>query len=180
MCGIAGAVGFERDAALPAVVRACRSMWARGPDDGGIEEKGAAVLGARRLAIIDPSLAGHQPMRDPGRGLTLVFNGMIYNFRDLRRRLEAEGERFSSRSDTEVLLRAYGRWGASCIGRLEGMFAFAIWDDVGGELVLARDPMGIKPLYYRHDGRRLIFASTVRALLATGLVPRTLSREGDR
>ena len=160
----------------------CESMIPRGPDDAGAEMfhtgDRRVVLGSRRLAIIDPSLAGHQPMRDPERGTTLVYNGMIYNFRELRARLEAEGERFSSACDTEVVLRAYGRYGADCVRHLRGMFAFAVWDEGERTLFLARDRLGIKPLYYALAEGRLLFASQVKALLRSGLVPPTLSVAG--
>ncbi len=182
MCGIAGAVGLDPASARAAVEEMCEQMVPRGPDDGGIEAAGSeTVLGSRRLAVIDPSPAGHQPMRDPERGTTLVFNGMIYNFRELRAQLQTEGERFSSACDTEVVLRAYGRYGADCVRHLRGMFAFSIWDERDRTLFLARDRFGIKPLYYSlRDGGRLVFASEVKALLRTGLVPPKVSAAGIR
>ncbi len=182
MCGIAAAVGPGDLAA--AVEAMCEQMHARGPDGGGLvripRDGGAAVLGNRRLAIIDPSPAGRQPMSDPARGTTISFNGMIYNFRELRDRLAGEGELFSSECDTEVVLKAYGRYGADCVRHLRGMFAFALWDRRRGELLLARDRLGIKPLYYHDDGLRLVCASQVKALLASGLVPARLSPAGLR
>ena len=184
MCGIAGAWTRDADRGRAAVEAMCEQIAARGPDDYGLEAvahgSGAVALGNRRLAIIDPSPAGHQPMWDAARRTAITFNGMIYNFRELRERLRAEGESFESDCDTEVVLRAYGRYGADCVRRLEGMFAFAIWDERRGELFLARDPLGIKPLYYRHDGDELIFASQVKALLASGLVPTRLDAAGIR
>jgi asparagine synthase (glutamine-hydrolysing) len=182
MCGIAGALLSDRDAARAAVAAMSVQMVARGPDDAGADVwpagDGALALAARRLAIIDPSPAGHQPMSDPERGTTIVFNGMIYNFRELRDRLASEGERFASRCDTEVVLRAYGRYGTDCVRHLRGMFAFAVWDAPRQRLFLARDRLGIKPLYYWHDGSRFVFASQVKALLATGLIPPRLSQAG--
>jgi asparagine synthase (glutamine-hydrolysing) len=158
------------------------NMKARGPDDAGIvllpNPNGQVALASRRLAIIDPSEAGHQPMSDKPRGTTLVFNGMIYNFRELRRELEASGMTFSSDCDTEVVLKSYELYGPRCVEKLRGMFAFAIWDSHKHELFLARDRLGIKPLYYRHRGREFLFASQVKALLASGLVDRRISPEG--
>ncbi len=144
----------------------CAAMLHRGPDDAGLESPGDATLGMRRLAIFDPA-NGHQPMRSPDGRFTLIFNGAIYNFRTLRDELAA-GWNFRTHCDTEVLLAAYARWGERCLARLRGMFAFAVWDDRERTLFLARDPFGIKPLYYRHDGARLLFASELNALLASG------------
>ncbi|MBI5771129.1 MAG: asparagine synthase (glutamine-hydrolyzing) [Verrucomicrobia bacterium] len=174
MCGIAGwidpaAAPDTRDAA---VSRMCEAMVHRGPDDAGIASLSAATLGMRRLAIFDPA-NGHQPMVSPDARLTLVFNGAIYNFRALRDEL-AGGWQFRTQCDTEVLLAAFARWGEACLGRLRGMFAFAVWDERERTLFLARDPFGIKPLYYRHDGQRLLFASELNALLAAGAFPAEL------
>jgi asparagine synthase (glutamine-hydrolysing) len=141
-------------------------------------EGGAVCLGAQRLAIIDPTEAGHQPMSDEPRGTTIVFNGMIYNFRELRCELEASGVTFRSDCDTEVVLKSYDLYGARCVEKLRGMFAFAIWDSRSRELFLARDRLGIKPLYYCHRGRDFLFASQVKALLASGLVDGRFSPEG--
>jgi len=182
MCGIAGAFGDARARDVRAVEAMCGRMIARGPDDGGIVAVGgggaSGAMGNRRLAIVDLTAAGHQPMRDSERGVTLVFNGMIYNYRELRAELRAAGERFASECDTEVVLRAYGRWGAACVERLRGMFAFAAFDERTGALFVARDRLGIKPLYYRRVGGRLLFASQVKALLASGEVAARLSPEG--
>ena len=146
----------------------------RGPDDQGVVRCGAGVvLGNTRLAIIDTSAAGHQPMRDPVTGNWITYNGETYNFRELRR--ELDGEAWGSNTDTEVVLRAYRKWGTDAFRRLRGMFALAIWDELRQTLVLARDPLGIKPLYYYVNGSRLLFASELRALLASGVVPRRLS-----
>jgi asparagine synthase (glutamine-hydrolysing) len=179
MCGIAGAFLQDVDATRVSVERMNALMRPRGPDDEGILEfatgGGVLALGSRRLAVIDPSPAGHQPMIDPDRGTALVFNGMIYNFRELRRELMAAGETFRSECDTEVVLRAYGRYGIDAVRRLRGMFAFAIWDGRKHELVLARDRLGIKPLYYASTEGGFLFASQVKALLASGVVDPDLS-----
>ena len=143
MCGIAAACIEDAERGRLAVEAMCEHMLARGPDDHGVEALAArgappVVLGSRRLAIIDPSPAGHQPMVDPERETAIVFNGMIYNFAELRERLRREGETFASSCDTEVLLKAYGRYGPDCVRQLEGMFAFAVWDGRRRELFLAR------------------------------------------
>jgi asparagine synthase (glutamine-hydrolysing) len=183
MCGIAGwfEVRPKGDAApLAAMLRA---MTPRGPDDQGqveIQPRGGGwlMLGCRRLAILDLSPAGHQPMHDPVTGNCLVFNGEIYNFGDLRRELQACGCQFRSNCDTEVLLLGYRVWGETLIERLRGMFAFAVWDEPRQTLLLVRDRHGIKPLYYLHTAKRFLFASELRALLASGLVERELDPTG--
>ena len=135
-------------------------------------ERGHIGFAHTRLSILDLSPLGHQPMQDPATGSWIVFNGEIYNFRDLRRELESAGVGFRSQSDTEVILAAYRVWGEGCLSRLRGMFAFALWDAPQKRLLLARDPMGIKPLYYFQTETVFLFASEVRTLLQTGLVPR--------
>jgi asparagine synthase (glutamine-hydrolysing) len=181
VCGIAGAIGNTALDADAVVERMSRRMVPRGPDDAGIERQQGdgrnVVLGSRRLAIVDLSDAGHQPMVDPDRGTMIAFNGMIYNYRELRSELEARGERFFSTSDTEVILRAYGCFGERSVERLRGMFAFAIWDPEREDVLLARDRLGIKPLYYYRAGDTVLFASQVKALLASGAVPQRLSPE---
>ena len=183
MCGIAGACGTIDPSIIDAVRRMDTAQLHRGPDSSGFWTSGGgrgglgAVLAFRRLAIIDLSDDGRQPMVDPETGNVLVFNGEIYNFRSLRNELEGLGAGFRSRSDTEVVLKAYARWGADAIARLRGMFAFGLWDAARGTLLLVRDRLGIKPLYLssvvRPGGARtLLFASEVRALLASGLVDR--------
>ena len=168
MCGIAGCI----DSAMPSVSRLnvvasmCNAMVHRGPDDEGIDSTSTATLGMRRLAIFDPK-NGRQPMRTPDGRFTVVFNGAIYNFRSLRDELGGAGWSFRTECDTEVLLAAYAQWGETCLSRLRGMFAFAVWDNHEQTLFLARDPFGIKPLYYRQDGQRLLFASELNALLAS-------------
>ena len=167
MCGIAGC--FQRRDA-PALARAMTDLLGhRGPDGEGIydyERDGVvASLGHRRLSIIDLSEAAAQPFSK--RGLTLVYNGELYNYRELRRELGAHGVTFSSTSDTEVVLEAWRRWGAECLGRFRGMFAFALFDEKSGVLTLVRDQLGIKPLYYLHRDGALVFASELKALTGT-------------
>ncbi|SMF21060.1 asparagine synthase (glutamine-hydrolysing) [Tistlia consotensis] len=182
MCGIAGALSPGVADLSPAVAAMVAALRHRGPDDSGQEAMptgaGELALGSTRLAIVDLSAAGHMPMRDPETGNLVAYNGEIYNFPELRRELEAAGDRFRSGTDTEVLLRAYARWGTGCLPRLRGMFAFALWDAGRRELLLARDPAGKKPLYLAERPGRVAFASEVRALLASGLVERRLDRAG--
>ena len=162
MCGIAGWVGAGGGReVLDAMLRALEH---RGPDDTGRSLDGEAALGMTRLSIID-LVTGQQPMRSEDGALTLVFNGEIYNFRDLRGELQARGRRFATRSDTEVLLRAWEAYGPACVDRLRGMFAFAVWDARRRRLFLARDRVGKKPLYYTEDLERFCFASELKALL---------------
>ena len=181
MCGIAGAInsGLSRDK-LELVLRGFeRDLHHRGPDDRGffISQRGDAGLVNTRLAILDLSPAGHQPMPSSDGRYTIVYNGEIYNFGALREELVADGYSPRSNSDTEVILEMYARYGTDCVREFEGMFALAIWDEVEQSCFVARGPLGIKPLYYyEHDGR-LLFASEVRTLLESGLVPRRLSAE---
>ncbi len=166
MCGIAGQYRFgAHDASLAGLERANLRQFARGPDNGGAFNAGGVALGHRRLKIFDLSERAAQPMVDHDLGLALTFNGAIYNFRELRSELEDKGYRFISQSDTEVLLKAFHAWGKGCVSRLSGMFAFAIWERDTGKLVLARDRMGIKPLYYSRTRDGFEFASTLPALL---------------
>jgi asparagine synthase (glutamine-hydrolysing) len=171
MCGICGLAGrVDRDA----LSRMTASLAHRGPDDEGVfvDEPAGVALGHRRLAIIDLSPAGHQPMANDDGTLVLVFNGEIYNFRELRQDLIARGHRFRSGSDTEVILRLYEETGPAGIARLNGIFAFALWDARRSTLVLARDHLGVKPLYYTTHGSTLAFASEVKALFeAPGVEP---------
>ncbi len=173
MCGINGILRLTESA--PAIdegeVLACRdAMASRGPDGAGAwrSAQGRVAFGHRRLAILDPSPAGAQPMTSADGRLTIVLNGEIYNFRALRAELEAAGDSFATESDTEVLLALYARHGVTMLERLRGMFAFALWDEREATLLLARDPLGIKPLYYTLDGGVLRFASQVKALEAIG------------
>jgi asparagine synthase (glutamine-hydrolysing) len=172
MCSISGFLG---SGAREAVVRMNDAQRHRGPDDHGLAQCGTIVLGNTRLAIIDPSAAGHQPMNDPETGNWITYNGETYNFKELRRELGGE---WASNTDTEVVLHAYGKWGVDAFRRLRGMFAFALWDERQKRLLLVRDPLGIKPLYYYVAKDRLVFASELRALLASGFVPRKLSAAG--
>ena len=179
MCGICGELRFDgADADLAAIERMTAALIPRGPDHGGSWSDGSLGFGHRRLAIIDLSARAHQPMVDPELGLALVFNGTIYNYRALRTLLAARGHRFFSDGDTEVILKAYREWGPSCVERLHGMFAFALWDLRERTLFLARDRFGIKPLYWSADGRRLRFASTPQALLAAGGVDTAIDPVG--
>lgn len=171
MCGIAGLIDPDSpvEAREVAVLRMCEAMVHRGPDDSGMLSRGAATLGMRRLAIFDPA-NGHQPMVTPDARYSVVFNGAIYNFRELQADLESAGWRFRTQCDTEVLLAALAHWGRDALKRLRGMYAFALWDAAEGSLLLARDPFGIKPLYYAHAGGRLVFASEISALARSGVV----------
>lgn len=149
----------------------------RGPDGAGLEARGPVAFGHRRLRIIDLSDNAAQPMVDPELGLTLTFNGCIYNYPELRAALEAKGYRFFSQGDTEVILKAYHAWGEACVERFHGMFAFAIAERDSGAVVLARDRFGIKPLYYTEGDKRLRFASSLPALLAAGDVDTSIDRD---
>ncbi len=169
MCGLSGEYTFDGSPAdLDVVGQMCEALISRGPDDFGVHVHGSLALGHRRLSIIDLSPAGHQPMVDNELGLTIAFNGCIYNYRELRSELEAHGYRFFSTSDTEVIAKAYHHWGESFVERLLGMFVFAIHERDSGRLVLARDRLGIKPLYLVEDSNRLRFASSLPALLRSG------------
>ena len=169
MCGIAGEIRFDGSAPdVEAVARITAEMHRRGPDGSGVYSVGAIALGHRRLKIIDLSERGSQPMVDPELGLSAVFNGLIYNYRELRAELEAAGYRFFSTSDTEVLLKAFRHWGPACVERFLGMFAFAVADRDTGVLTLGRDRLGIKPLYLADGQGRLLFASSLPALLRAG------------
>jgi asparagine synthase (glutamine-hydrolysing) len=171
MCGIAGAAGFSnREAATQAVAAMTAALARRGPDGSGLEAFDAAVLGHRRLSIFDLSEAGRQPMTTPDRSTSVVFNGAIYNFHELRAELVAAGYRFHSQTDTEVLLHGYVEWGIDrLVARLRGMFAFGLWDDRRRKLFLVRDRLGVKPLIYSAGSSGIFFASTARALRQAGL-----------
>src|SRR5215213_1783357 len=177
MCSISGILNLG-PSSRDAVERMNNAQKHRGPDDCGIASCGGVQLGNTRLAIIDTSAAAHQPMNDPQTGNWITYNGETYNFKDLRRELDEDSGPWSSNTDTEVVLRAYGKWGIDAFRKLRGMFALAIWDQQKRTLVLARDPLGIKPLYYYAGSEQFIFASELRALLASELVPRKLSAAG--
>src|SRR3990167_9587157 len=167
MCAIAGELRFDqRPADLAAVERITHHMAARGPDAHGFFSQGPLALGHRRLKIMDLAEASGQPMIDSELGLTMVFDGAIYNYPELREELKALGYRFFSGGDTEVLLKGYHAWGTDLLPKLNGMFAFAIWERDSQQLFIARDRLGVKPLYLSRTGERLRFASSLPALLA--------------
>ena len=156
MCGIVGLLrwdGLKADD-VERVRRGMKTLIHRGPDGEGFWADTHCALGFRRLSIIDLSSAGHQPMTTPGSDVWLVFNGEIYNYLQLREQLEALGRRFHSRTDTETILHGYAEWGADVVTHLRGMFAFALWDAPRRRLLLARDRLGIKPLFYYRDAQR--------------------------
>jgi asparagine synthase (glutamine-hydrolysing) len=169
MCGICGIVGFAN---MTILERMTAVIGHRGPDDEGhyISPDGKVSLGHRRLSILDLSQRGHQPMSNENGILWITFNGEIYNFREVQRELIMKGHLFKSESDTEVVLKAYEQWGKRCLDKFNGMFAFAIYNSITGDLFAARDRIGIKPFYYFHGNASLIFASEIKAILASGLV----------
>lgn len=179
MCGFVGFVGFidENDQTYDhraVIVAMADAIAHRGPDSEGYFEDGRAALGFRRLAIID--LAGaNQPLYNENRSLVLVFNGEIYNYRELRRQLIAAGHAFSTQGDAEVVLHGFEQWGEAVLDRLRGMFAFALYDTATGELFCARDAFGIKPLYYAVEGGRILFGSEIKGLLAHPNARRSLN-----
>jgi asparagine synthase (glutamine-hydrolysing) len=168
MCGINGRFNYRSDAPVDArtLEAMCDRLRHRGPDGGGVWADGAVGFGHRRLAVIDTSNAGRQPLQTSDGRFTITFNGEIYNFQELRQELERDGAVFTSRTDTEVILHAYARHGSACLQRLRGMFAFAIWDARERTLFAARDRAGQKPFYYREDADGLAFASEPKAFLA--------------
>ncbi|MFZ0836821.1 MAG: asparagine synthase (glutamine-hydrolyzing), partial [Xanthobacteraceae bacterium] len=168
MCGLCGEISWNGSAELGALQSMADSLRPRGPDAGGYYLQQQVGFGHRRLSIIDLAGASQQPMIDPHLGLGIVFNGCIYNYRDLRNELKTKGYRFFSEGDTEVILKAYHAWGLRCVEHFKGMFAFALWERDSGRVILARDRLGIKPLYWTSTGRSLRFASTLPALLAAG------------
>jgi len=171
MCGIAGIVKLDQRGTVDAtrLTRMRDTLQHRGPDDAGLLILGPVGLGHRRLAIVDVG-GGHQPMANEDQTVWIIFNGEIYNHATLRAGLEAKGHRYRTRSDTETILHLYEEEGDRCVERLEGMFAFAIWDTTRKRLLLARDRLGIKPLYYARTDRELIFASEIKAILAAGSI----------
>jgi asparagine synthase (glutamine-hydrolysing) len=179
MCGIVGIVSQHPVADRRALTAGSDAIAHRGPDDSGEwwSPDGRAGLGHRRLAIIDLSPGGHQPMSDPTGQLTIVFNGEIYNHQSLRTELQAMGHAFRSRSDTEVILASYRQWGENCLSRLNGMFAIALFDAAKQRLFLARDRAGEKPLFYSESGGTLRFASELKALMADPAFPRRVNAE---
>jgi asparagine synthase (glutamine-hydrolysing) len=180
VCGIAGFIAPDDEASIARMISA---LGHRGPDGQGSAPlrcggQTAGWFGHKRLAILDLSKAGHQPMSTDDGRFTITYNGEVFNFREVREKLERAGEHFISRSDTEVILKAFRAWGEKCLHELRGMFAIAIWDAKLGRLFLARDRLGIKPLYYHAANGHFFFASELRALLACGQLPRHLNAEG--
>lgn len=179
MCGVAGILNLDCRPVAPEMLRAMTDIIAhRGPDAEGHWIEGQIGLGHRRLSIIDLSAAGHQPMQTPDGRYVISYNGEIYNFLELRKELEARGCRFRSRTDTEVLLQAFAVWGLAALNRLNGMFAFALWDRRDLRLTLARDRYGIKPLYYWSDGNAFLFASESKAFLPCPTYKAAVDPEG--
>jgi asparagine synthase (glutamine-hydrolysing) len=174
MCGINGIFFYEKNAKITTdtVSKMNDRLAHRGPNNGNVYEGNHVVLGHRRLSIIDLSEAGNQPMTTPDGRYTMVYNGELYNYREVRDQLV--GVQFATNSDTEVVLAAYVKWGPACLRAFNGMFAFAIWDNLENKLFLARDRMGIKPLYFYKSDNFLVFSSEMRALLESDLVPRKL------
>ena len=183
MCGIIGIITSRpRNEVINAITLGTRALAHRGPDDEGIEfltkdnDPITVAFGHRRLSILDLSPAGHQPMRDEQTGNWITYNGEVFNFRDIRPRLEDHQIIFKSESDTEIILKGFGLNGIDAVKDWRGMFALGLWEPNNRRLTLIRDRLGIKPLYYYYDGQTFLFASEVRALLKTGLVPRNISR----
>jgi len=180
MCGIVGFVSQDNFKTLRgALPEAVASLSHRGPDDSGLffDEKAGVGLGHRRLSIIDLSTAGHQPMASDDGKVQIVYNGEVYNFREIRKTLKNYGHRFHTGTDTEVVLKAYIQWGIDCLERFVGMFVFALWDSRRRCLFLARDRLGIKPLYYYFSAGTLLFASELKAIMALKDFPRDLDQE---
>ena len=176
MCGIAGEFRYGGAPANPRIVAAMTdAMIPRGPDSGGSFSQDSVAFGHRRLKIMDTSDSSNQPMIDSALGMTIVFNGAIYNYRELRQELEAKGYRFFSRGDTEVILKAYHAWGKGCTERFNGMFAFVIWERDSNRIFGARDRLGIKPFYYSETPQAFRFASSLPAML----VAKDLDRDID-
>lgn len=180
MCGIAGILTNSELPVEHLSRRMQNSLQHRGPDDQGIyiSSNRKAALAHTRLSILDLTPAGHQPMPTSNDRYWITFNGEIYNFQQLRSQLQSQGEKFHSQTDTEVILKLYQKKGQDCVKYLRGMFAFAIWDDQEKTCFIARDPLGIKPLYYWQSGSLLLFASELRSILASGLLTPTLSPQG--
>jgi len=179
MCGIAGIINYNGDPVSPVLLKKMTDAIAhRGPDGEGHYVDGQVGLGHRRLAIIDLSSAGHQPMMTEDGRFVLSYNGEVYNFRELRAELQALGQQFHSRTDTEVVLKALAVWGESALNRFNGMFAIALWDKQKRELLLARDRYGIKPIYYTSLGHRLLFGSEIKAILADPAYQTRINPEG--
>lgn len=179
MCGITGVLHLNGESAAPVVLKRMTDAIAhRGPDGDGIYTDGPVGLGHRRLAIIDLSAAGHQPMATEDGRFVMIYNGEIYNFQELRIELEALGHRFHSRTDSEVVLKSLAQWGPDALNRFNGMFALALWDKLKHELFLARDRYGIKPLYHAHVAGRILFGSEIKAIVANPAYRVDINKEG--
>jgi asparagine synthase (glutamine-hydrolysing) len=174
MCGIAGILNKEIPVAVEQILRMTNSMGHRGPDAEGYFTDKELAFGHRRLSIIDLSGAANQPFEETGGRYVIIFNGEIYNFSEIK--LLLSDYSFRTQGDTEVILAAYIRWGAECLSRLRGMYTIAIWDRRERELFIARDPLGVKPLYYYQGEDQFVFASEIRAVLATGIMTRTMDQ----
>ncbi len=178
MCGFTGVLRTDgQPVAVGTVAKMSSTIVHRGPDSDGVWAEGSVGLGHRRLSIIDLTASAHQPMTNETGELVIVYNGEVYNFQALRMELETAGHRFHSKSDTEVVVHAYQEWGAACLDRFNGMFAFAIWDKRKKQLFIARDRYGVKPLYYFWDGAKFIFGSEIKAILAHPGVRRAICYE---
>ena len=178
MCGICGKIDLNgRQVSRELLRKMCDSFSYRGPDDEGYFSSGGLGHGHRRLSIIDLSLAGHQPMSNEDDSIRLIFNGEIYDFHKLRQHVQSLGHELKSRTDCETIIHLYEEEGVECLRHLNGMFAFALWDEKCRRLWLARDRLGIKPLVYSWDGRRLVFASEIKAILCDPDVPREIDPE---
>lgn len=180
MCGICGLIDYNRNTGIDENLlrKMCREIRHRGPDDEGVYVKNDTVsvgLGHKRLSIIDLTLAGHQPMVNENESIRIIFNGEVYNYKELRKGLEEKGHIFKSNTDTETVLHLYEQYGKDCVSFLRGMFAFAIWDGVTQSLMLARDRVGKKPLLYYYRNRVFVFASEFTALLASGLIRKDIN-----
>ena len=171
MCGISGIFHFSKSNKIDPETLASmnQTMIHRGPDDSGIYHENFIGLTHRRLSIIDLS-TGHQPMFNEDDSICIVFNGEIYNYDELQKELQSKGHKFQSRSDTETIIHCYEEYGNACVEKLQGMFAFAIWDSKQQKLFICRDRLGIKPLYYYYDQNSLIFASEIKAIIASGYI----------
>ncbi|NDJ61856.1 MAG: asparagine synthase (glutamine-hydrolyzing), partial [Chloroflexi bacterium] len=173
MCGITGVYRLDGEpVSLPLLKQMAGVIAHRGPDSEGFYIDGNMGLGHRRLAIIDLSPLGNQPMANETGDIVLIYNGELFNYQELRVRLQAAGHRFRSNSDTEVIIHAYEEWGDACVERFNGQFAFVIWDAPRRRLFIARDRFGIKPFYYYHDGAKFVFGSEIKAILEHPNIPR--------
>jgi asparagine synthase (glutamine-hydrolysing) len=176
MCGIAGIIYFDNKMADQAIIRRMTDCLAhRGPDSDGFFIKENIALGFRRLSIIDLSSAANQPLADQSGRFHLIFNGELYNFREVKNKMS--DRQFRTTGDTEVLVEAYSRWGIECLHHFKGMFAFAIWDEAQKELFIVRDRMGVKPLYYYYDNQCLVFASEIRSIINSGIVALSINKK---